>query len=102
MISSEWQLAELRRVSRYPHLKDRFAPHEAGRLVRQIRRLAEIVEPAAGIYLSADPDDTPILATAIAGGAQYLVTGDKSHLLSLVKAESVRIVTAREMCALIT
>lgn len=102
LISSEWQLDELRRVSRYPHLKERFAPHEAGRLVRQIRRLAELVQPAPGTDISPDPDDNPILATAITGGAQYLVTGDKNHLLSLVKVDSIRIVTAREMHELLT
>ena len=48
LVSSEWQLEEVRRVSRYPRLKYRFAPHEAGRLVGQIRRVAVMVDPATG------------------------------------------------------
>lgn len=97
LVSSEWQLNELRRVSRYPRLKGRFAAHEAGRLVSRIRRLAEMVEPAPHIDVSQDPDDNPLIATALAGRAQYLVTGDKSGVLTLAKVASVRIVTAREM-----
>ncbi len=45
--------------------------------------------------LSADPDDNVILATAIAGGADMIVTGDKSHLLELKSAEGIPIVTPR-------
>jgi len=97
LVSSEWQLDELRRVSRYPRLKSRFAPHEAGRLVGQIRRVAVMVDPASGVAVSPDPDDDPLIATAIAGDAQYLVTGDKNDLLVLESVRGVRIVTARQM-----
>lgn len=95
--TSEWQLDELRRVSRYPRLRHRFAPHEAGRLVSHIRRVAILVEPALKVAVSPDPDDDVLVATAIAGDAQYLVTGDRSDLLALVKVGGVRIVTARQM-----
>jgi predicted nucleic acid-binding protein len=53
------------------------------------------------VELSPDPDDNPILATAIAGGADYLVTGDKRDLLSLGKVEAVQIVTARAFADLL-
>lgn len=97
LVTSEWQLDELRRVSRYPRLKSRFAPHEAGRLVGQIRRIALVVDPASVVGISPDPDDDALIATAIAGDAHYLVTGDKNHLLALQHVGSVRIVTARQM-----
>ncbi len=45
---------------------------------------------------SPDPDDNNVLATAIAGGAHYLVTGDKTDLQTLEKVQSVRILTVRE------
>lgn len=59
LVGSEWQLEELRRVSRYPRLNSRFAPHEAGRLVGQIRRVAVMVDLASGVAVSLDPDDDP-------------------------------------------
>jgi putative PIN family toxin of toxin-antitoxin system len=39
-----------------------------------------------------DPDDTPVLRTAIAAGADYLVSND-NHLLSLDPYEGIRIVS---------
>jgi len=101
LVSSEWQLDELRRVSRYPRLKNRFAPHQAGRLVGQIRRFAIMVEPTSQGAVSPDPDDDPLIATVIAGDAQYLVTGDKNDLLALQSVRTVRIVTARQMLKLL-
>jgi len=56
-----------------------------------------MVEPVPRLAVSPDPDDNPIIATAIAGGAQYLVTGDKSDILALIRVGSIRIVTAREI-----
>lgn len=37
-----------------------------------------------------------VLATAIAGHADYLVSGDKSDLLALKKVEDIAIITARQ------
>lgn len=42
-----------------------------------------------------DPDDNIIIACALAGQADYIVTGDKKHLLPLKAYEGVQIVTAR-------
>ncbi|MCO6439577.1 MAG: hypothetical protein J5I81_00530 [Nitrococcus mobilis] len=51
--------------------------------------------------LSPDPDDNPILATAIVGGVDYLVTGDRRDLLCLGKVESVQIISARRFADLL-
>jgi predicted nucleic acid-binding protein len=48
------------------------------------------------VSYSPDPDDNIILATAIAGRADYLVSGDKSDLLALKKVEDIPIITARQ------
>ncbi len=45
--------------------------------------------------LSPDPDDNLILAAAIAGQANLIVSGDKKHMLSLDTAAGIPIVTAR-------
>jgi predicted nucleic acid-binding protein len=43
-----------------------------------------------------DPKDDMVVATAVAAGADYLVTGDRRHLLSLREYEGIRIVTPRQ------
>ena len=101
LVTSEWQLDELRRVSRYPKLRKYLKPAEAGTLVNGLRHQATVLQELPNIELSPDPDDNPILATAIAGGADYLVTGDKRDLLSLGKVEAVQIVTARAFADLL-
>ena len=46
------------------------------------------------VQRSSDPKDNYILALAEAGGARYVVTGDKSGLLALRKHADADIVTA--------
>jgi predicted nucleic acid-binding protein len=41
-----------------------------------------------------DPDDDPIIATAVAAKADYLVTGDRAHLLPLGEHEGIRILSS--------
>ena len=95
LITSDWQLEELRRVSRYSKLRKYLKPAEAGTLMNGLRRQATVMQELPTVELSPDPDDNPILATAIAGIADYLVTGDKRDLLSLGKVEMVQIIAAR-------
>lgn len=96
LVTSEWQLEELRRVSRYPRLQRYLRPHEVGSLVGQIRRRAIVLEVLPAVEASSDPDDDPILAIALAGEAEWLVTGDKGDLLTIGKVRRVRIVTVRD------
>ena len=58
-------------------------PYKAGRLVNQIKKLAEDIGPLPRVERSPDPTDDFLLALSEAGQADYLVTGDKSGLLSL-------------------
>jgi hypothetical protein len=95
LVTSEWQLEEFRRVSRYPKLRKYLKPADAGTLVNGLRHQATVLHDLPNLELSPDPDDNPILATAVAGGADYLVTGDKRDLLSFGKVEAVQIITAR-------
>ena len=99
LISSRWQLAELRRISRYPRLRPLLKPHEVGRLVLRIERYAEILTDLPTLDLSPDPDDNPLLAMAVAGQADLLVTGDKAHVLVLGKVAETPIVSARDFVA---
>jgi len=101
LVSCELQLEELNRVSRRNALRERLRPAEAGRLVNEIRRLAVLCEPADVASVSPDPDDDFLLAVAEAARADYLVTGDKTDLLSLGRHRATRILTARELVELL-
>ena len=95
LITSTWQIEEFRKASRYDRVKQRVRYAEVGTFVNALRIDAITMETLPRVELSPDPDDNYILATAIAGKAQYLVTGDKSDLQILGKVEGVRIVTVR-------
>ena len=101
LASCERQLEEINRVSRRPFFKERFAPGVAGRMVNDIRALARLIDPLPRVTRSPDPDDDFLLATAQAARAGYLVTGDKSGLLSLKKHGTTRILTARALLKLL-
>ena len=75
--------------------------HEAGTLVRGVRARAVIVSELPEVDLVDDPDDNLVLATAVAGEADYLVTGDRRHLLQLKKVRRTRVLTARELTELL-
>jgi putative PIN family toxin of toxin-antitoxin system len=96
LVTSEWQLDEFRRVSRYAKLRRFLKPVEAGSLVNGLRRQATVLESLPTVELSPDPQDNPVLAMAKASKAQYLVTGDKRDLLALGSIDDTRIVTARQ------
>jgi uncharacterized protein len=87
-------LDELRATLQKPRVADLIKPHKAGRLVNQIKRLAEDVSPLPCVKRSPDPSDDFLLAMSEAGKADYLVTGDKSGLLSLHRHKATRIISA--------
>jgi putative PIN family toxin of toxin-antitoxin system len=99
--SCEQQLEEINRVTRRPYFKNRLAQGVVGRMINDIRALALMCDSLPRVTRSPDPDDDFLLATAQAARAGYLVTGDKSGLLSLKKHGITRIVTARALLKLL-
>jgi putative PIN family toxin of toxin-antitoxin system len=94
------QLDELRATLRKPRVAALIKPHKAGRLVNQIKKLAEEIGSLPRVKRSADPNDDFLLALSEAGKADYLVTGDKSGLLSLDRHKATQIVSAISFAAL--
>ena len=54
-----------------------------------------MVDRLPTVDVSRDPDDNYLLAIAVAGLADFLLTGDKRDLLSLERHGSTRILTVR-------
>ena len=91
---------ELRATLEKPRVTALIKPHRAGRLVNQIKRFAENIDPLPSVARSPDPTDDFLLALAETGNADYLVTGDKSGLLALDHHKATRIISANDFAAL--
>ena len=66
------------------------------KITTYIYLFAEFVIPEESIEaVQDDPSDNKFLEAAIAGSAEYVVSGDK-HLLSMKKYRQISIITARE------
>jgi hypothetical protein len=100
LLTSAEQLDELMRVTRYPKIRERLSPAVAGRLINELRDIATVIGRLPVITASSDPDDNYLLAMALAGSADFLVTGDKRDLLALKLYEGTRIMTVREFLVL--
>lgn len=96
------QLDELRETLRRPQLAARIKPYRAGRLVNELRDMAQIVGSLPEVRRSSDPNDDFLLALCEAGNADYLVTGDKSGLLSLKRHRATKIVSAKDFADLLS
>lgn len=93
VLSCAQQLDELMRVTRYPKIRARLQPALAGRLINELRGVAELVDGLVIAPVSPDPNDDYLLALATAGQADVLVTGDKRDLLALRHHGRTRIMT---------
>ena len=94
LVTSAVQLAELRNVLGRERLRPYIRREEAEDLVRNLEAVGEVVTGLPNLNASPDPDDNPILATAIAGHADLIVSGDKKHMLALGRIHGIPIVTA--------
>ena len=96
LITSTAQMAEVAAVLARPRLEKFLGADEAETLVENIGTRALILDEPPSVNLSPDPKDNPILAAAIAGKADVIVSGDKKHMLALGEVEGIPVVTARE------
>lgn len=96
VVTSVVQMHELTDVLSRPRLQRYIDAGEATAIVENLDTRAVMLDRLPHVNLSADPKDDPILATAIAGKADLLITGDKRDLLVLTEAQGIPIVTARD------
>ena len=102
LMTSMAQLDELRRVSRYPKLKAILPAHRIGAMVNNMQRaiVLDVLPPLSKDAKAADPNDSFLLAMALASEADYLVTGDRrAGLLQRGSVGRTRIVTPAAFCA---
>jgi putative PIN family toxin of toxin-antitoxin system len=93
------QLDELRTTLHKPKIAELIKPHKAGRLLNQVKRLAENIAPLPRVRRSPDPTDDFLLALSEGGEAEFLVTGDKGGLLLLRSHKATHILSASAFAA---
>jgi putative PIN family toxin of toxin-antitoxin system len=102
LVPSTAQIDELRRASRYPNFKDVLQPHRVGAMVNNMQRAVMLDHLASlpdGVEAS-DPNDAFLLAMALEGEADYLVTGDRrAKLLQRESIGRTRILIPAAFCA---
>ena len=69
---------------------------EASVIVGHLGTRAIVIDRPPSVTLSTDPADNRILAAAIAGQVDFIVSGDKRHMLALKEIEGIPLITARE------
>jgi putative PIN family toxin of toxin-antitoxin system len=92
---SEVLIAEYGEVLLSPEFVERYhlARAEVIDLLSSFAQLATIVQTVESLrVVEQDPDDDRVLECAVAGGADYIVSGDK-HLLNLGEYEGIRILS---------
>jgi putative PIN family toxin of toxin-antitoxin system len=99
LICTAYILEELADVLARPHIQKKFkelvAPARRAQFIALVESLAEMVEPQSRLEVVADADDNQILAGAVDGRADYLVTGDP-HLLTVGQMGECKLVSPEQ------
>ena len=92
-------LEELTRVLEYPRLHRYYGAETRVRFVALIAGLSEIVDlPEEVPRICRDPDDDWVIACAVAGEADVIVSGNRD-LLDLEQVSDISILSARDFLA---
>jgi len=93
-ILTEYEEVVARLAARYPNKR----PTD---WLSAIKQAAQLYFPSTVAPSIADPDDEKFIECAVAASADYLVTGDKAHLLSVKEAAGVPIVSVADFLRLL-
>lgn len=96
LVTSAEQIDELGRVLNYGKLSTRIDTARAATLITALHAYAHQAGELPEVSYSIDLADNLIIATAITGKANMLVTGDQKHLIPLGRVEGIPILAPRE------
>lgn len=97
LLTSEYILEETRGVLARKHIQSKYrlrvTSSRRREFIKELRESAIIVDVKTNLsVVSKDPKDNPVLACALDGRADYVVTGDR-HLLDLEEYRGIHTVT---------
>lgn len=77
--------------------KFRWRDNEIKDVIEGIGKYVTVVEPSKEVtIIKSDPSDNKVLECALESKVEFIVSGDKRHLLSLGKFKNIPIVSAKE------
>jgi putative PIN family toxin of toxin-antitoxin system len=95
IITCNEQIVELSEVFQKPKIRKFFTPYQINEFFELLDDCALIVELKSEVDICRDPKDNYLLALAIDGEANYIITGDKD-LLILRSVGFARIISYKE------
>ena len=96
LVTAPELLAELDRVLAYPKLQRYYSEENRTQFVALIMAVSEVVDvPEAIPRICRDPDDDRVIACAVAGAADMIISGDHD-LLALQEVGEIAILTAAQ------
>jgi putative PIN family toxin of toxin-antitoxin system len=97
LVSAPELLAELDRVLTYPKLQRYYTDEERTRFVALVMALSEVVDlPERIPRICRDPDDDRVIACAVVGEADVIVSGD-DDLLALERVGGIPVLSAAQL-----
>ena len=95
LLISKAILDEIGRVLRYPKIAalHKLTETELQTFLALLGEEGLVVAPTETLHVSPDESDNRYIECAAAGGAEYLVTGDKLHLLPIGEYQGIQIVS---------
>ncbi len=102
LVYSQFMLDELIEKLELPRIRRKYQLDGAAieKLLTLIIRLGERAEPDRQVNVCRDPDDNHVIEIALAGNADFVVSGD-DDLLVLERFENVRFVPVREFLSIL-
>lgn len=96
LCTSEFILEELSRTLKKPYFVSRL-PDQGAAFLEMLRQVATVVPVSVTLVgVVSDPNDDPIVSTAVSAKAHYLVSGDKA-ILAVGQVRGIPILTARQL-----
>lgn len=96
LVVSEHILAEAAEAWEQPYWARRYSTAQVAEAIALLRERAIVVRPVTTVHgVGEDEEDDLVIATAVGGGAQHLVTGDKA-LQTLLRFGGIDIVSPRQ------
>jgi putative PIN family toxin of toxin-antitoxin system len=96
LVTAPGLLEELDHVLRYPRLQRYYSEAERTRFVALLMALAEVVDlPETIPRICRDPDDDQVIACAVVGQADVIVSGDRD-LLALEQVGRIPVLSAAQ------
>ncbi len=78
LVTSQHIIAKLRRTLRKPYFRGRLTSRQSSEAIALLRQRAAVTPIASHVSgVATHPEDDAVLATAVSGRANYLITGDR-------------------------